>query len=559
MFGVPSRSTIARSRPAWSEASRPRTAPASSPLTFATAFVTPLPPHSSPPSRSSTASCTPVEAPDGTIARPSAPESSAPRPRPSGCLANPGPAGPARGRSLTRLAPLPDRSTRPARRAEAAVQSLPFAAASVAAVSTRARKRLAAARSSSSGSTFKSPRDVHQREQHVAQLGRDAAIRLALGRRVRLRQLLAELAQLVVEVGERAGEIGVLEADASRPLLHFARVEQRRQRLGDVVEDPLAPLVLALQLLPALADALRRCALRRRRTRADGARRASRGRRAPPSRDRRCRAPAGAARGSTTGRADRRSRRAASRRRPRARRPRPRTPLRPCAGRSCFVVCSRSHGHSRRSRSVSSWSSTSASASDTSLVVVAVVVVELRLVHGSGRGVQPTEYLICEPLQYCFFAFVAQSVAAAAASACQQRLLDRRADLLLRRRRSLLDGADRPDHEPRLVLRRVVDRRVQPCSSARRTRLVENRHGLTLCERRLAAALAARVLRVLLRERAPRLRVAVLQLLVDALRDRLLLANEDVAHVARLRAASTSSVRLVVRVDVLLRNRRCPW
>ena len=60
--------------PAWLVASRPRTAVAISPLTFATAFVTPLPRKASPPSRSSVASYSPVEAPDGTAARPHAPE-----------------------------------------------------------------------------------------------------------------------------------------------------------------------------------------------------------------------------------------------------------------------------------------------------------------------------------------------------------------------------------------------------------------------------------------------------------------------------------------------------
>src|SRR4051812_41227008 len=74
LLGVPSSSIIARSRPAWSVASRPRSASASSPLTFPTARVTPLPFHALPPSRSSTASNSPVEAPDGTAARPLAPE-----------------------------------------------------------------------------------------------------------------------------------------------------------------------------------------------------------------------------------------------------------------------------------------------------------------------------------------------------------------------------------------------------------------------------------------------------------------------------------------------------
>ena len=45
-------------------------------LTFETALATPLPPQASPPSRSSVASNSPVEAPDGTAARPVAPVSS---------------------------------------------------------------------------------------------------------------------------------------------------------------------------------------------------------------------------------------------------------------------------------------------------------------------------------------------------------------------------------------------------------------------------------------------------------------------------------------------------
>ena len=44
LFGVPSSSTRRRSTASWSAASRPRTAAAISPSTFATAFVTALPP-----------------------------------------------------------------------------------------------------------------------------------------------------------------------------------------------------------------------------------------------------------------------------------------------------------------------------------------------------------------------------------------------------------------------------------------------------------------------------------------------------------------------------------
>src|ERR1700677_279702 len=52
----------------------PVTACAISPSTFCTARVTPLPDQRSPPSRSSVASNSPVDAPEGTAARPFAPE-----------------------------------------------------------------------------------------------------------------------------------------------------------------------------------------------------------------------------------------------------------------------------------------------------------------------------------------------------------------------------------------------------------------------------------------------------------------------------------------------------
>ena len=120
LFSVPSRAISFRSSASWSSASTPASSPAISPLTFATAFVTPLPPQGAPPSRSSTASCTPVEAPDGTAARPKAPDSSStststvglPREsriwRPCSRLI-----------ALIRVAPLPGRSSGPARRAAA--------------------------------------------------------------------------------------------------------------------------------------------------------------------------------------------------------------------------------------------------------------------------------------------------------------------------------------------------------------------------------------------------------------------------------------------------------
>ena len=89
------------------------------------------------------------------------------------------------------------------------------------------------------------PRDVDRREQHVADLledVRDPARTSGAGSPA-LGERLLQLAQLVVEIGERPVRVRVLEVDRRRPALELARVEQRRQRLGDVVEDPFAPLV----------------------------------------------------------------------------------------------------------------------------------------------------------------------------------------------------------------------------------------------------------------------------------------------------------------------------
>jgi hypothetical protein len=72
--GEPSASRSAASRVSWSSASTPIARAASSPRTLATAPRTPRPPYLVPPSRSSTASWAPVEAPDGTTTAPRAPE-----------------------------------------------------------------------------------------------------------------------------------------------------------------------------------------------------------------------------------------------------------------------------------------------------------------------------------------------------------------------------------------------------------------------------------------------------------------------------------------------------
>src|SRR3974390_1185258 len=76
LVGVPSREIIFWSRARWSAASEPQSVLAISALTWETALRTPLPRYLDlSPSRSSRASCSPVEAPEGTIARPEAPDS----------------------------------------------------------------------------------------------------------------------------------------------------------------------------------------------------------------------------------------------------------------------------------------------------------------------------------------------------------------------------------------------------------------------------------------------------------------------------------------------------
>src|SRR5690242_961589 len=78
LLGVPSSSIMRASMASWSRGSRPMSSGAILELTLSTALETPLPPHfflSS--SRSSTASCSPVDAPEGTAARAMVPSSRA--------------------------------------------------------------------------------------------------------------------------------------------------------------------------------------------------------------------------------------------------------------------------------------------------------------------------------------------------------------------------------------------------------------------------------------------------------------------------------------------------
>src|SRR4051812_8661274 len=263
LLSVPSRSMSARSRPAWSVASRPATVSAISPLTFSTAFVTPLPPNASPPSRSSVASNSPVEAPLGTAARPAAPErrtsstSTVGLPRLSriwrawtfsiwligslvqsglgveGQLVVGGDGGPVlAGVARETLGRLDAPAEPVARRAQREL---------------RVDAQLA--------------RDVDGREQHVADLVEqrraDVVGRGGAGLRVRAGCLdrLGELGQLAFGAGERALDTGEVEAGGRRPALHLAGVQQRGEVLGDVAEDAaLAARLGALDLVPVAQD-----------------------------------------------------------------------------------------------------------------------------------------------------------------------------------------------------------------------------------------------------------------------------------------------------------------
>ena len=77
LLGVPSRSMRMLSSSIWFDASISMMAPEMISFTFATAFWTPLPRYRFlSPSRSSVASCSPVDAPEGTAALPTKPDES---------------------------------------------------------------------------------------------------------------------------------------------------------------------------------------------------------------------------------------------------------------------------------------------------------------------------------------------------------------------------------------------------------------------------------------------------------------------------------------------------
>ena len=314
----------------------PSTASRSAPLTFATACVTPLPPQAVPPSRSSTASWTPVEAPEGTAAARAPRTRAGRRPRPSGSRASRAPAARARRVICSHHARLlrelevsillrrgrATRQSSPGRRREPLGLLDPRAEA----LGGRAQLEL--------GVDVEPPRDVHAGEEDVAELGGHArgrarappparpgsrrAARAAprRGRRARRRRPGSRSRpppRGAAPCGRAAapGSVsGTSWKTPSRPSCstlsrsQFSRTRPGRRRL-DVAED----VRMARDQLRVHVPRHRlEIALRRART--------------------------GAARGSTTGRAGRRARRAASRRRRRAPRRRPRRPPRPCAARS---------------------------------------------------------------------------------------------------------------------------------------------------------------------------------------------------------------------------------
>jgi hypothetical protein len=73
------------------------------------------------------------------------------------------------------------------------------------------------------GVNVQPPPDVDHREEEVAELLEVARVGLDLGRLIPV-ELGLQLGQLRLEIGQRAGQIGVLEPDVARATLHLARL-----------------------------------------------------------------------------------------------------------------------------------------------------------------------------------------------------------------------------------------------------------------------------------------------------------------------------------------------
>ena len=137
-------------------------------------------------------------------------------------------------------------------------------------------KRPAAARSSSSGSTFSRRATLTHANSTSPSSAGDPRIGLALGRPAPARKLGAKLEQLLVQVSERSGDVGVVEADRGGPALHLSRQQKRRQasrgRRGRCLRGPPGRPSAA----PSSRGHARPSSPRRLRRRAGGARSASR-------------------------------------------------------------------------------------------------------------------------------------------------------------------------------------------------------------------------------------------------------------------------------------------
>ena len=242
----------------------PRTASASSPLTFATACVDAL----AAPLRRAVAQLDRLvrrrsRRPTGRSRDRSAPDSSRTSTSTVGLPRESSTCRPCTSAILRHAfaPPLPGRSRRPARRAGASSSPRRRRRRARSAVSTRARKRFAAARSSSSGSTFSRRATFTSAKSTSPSSAATRGVGLRLRRRVRL-PAARPAARAARRRGRRARRRG--PGSRSRPPPPAAAPSARRaapgRSFGHVVEDALAALLLDLEPLPALAHARRRSA-----------------------------------------------------------------------------------------------------------------------------------------------------------------------------------------------------------------------------------------------------------------------------------------------------------
>ena len=210
------------------------------------------------------ASNSPVDAPDGTAARPRGARAQrdvdldrrvAPRVEDlagvdgldlATCWAAPGRTGCDRSRRAG-----PGRSSPAGDSGRRSSQAAPSRAARSAAACTRPRKRSLGRAQRELGIDLELARDVDRREQDVADLVE------ALGLRARGLELVELAADALVR------DVGEVEAGRGRAALDLARVERPGQVLGDLAEDPrLAARLGGLDRVPVAQDLAGRLGLR---------------------------------------------------------------------------------------------------------------------------------------------------------------------------------------------------------------------------------------------------------------------------------------------------------